>query len=49
MKENFPIVLKKCWKLVSLGGGEFSKSFFSILAKNMQNQKKFAKQKKFVF
>ena len=31
------------------GGGEFQKSFFSILAKNMQNQKMFAKQKKMYF
>ena len=30
-------------------GGNFKKSFFSILAKNIQNQKKFSKQKKFVF
>ena len=31
------------------GGGEFQKSFFSILAKNIQNQKKFFKQKNLYF
>ena len=30
-------------------GGDFKNRFFSILAKNIQNQKKFSKQKKFEF
>ena len=41
--------LKKMLGTSVFRGGGFQKSFFSILAKNIQNQKKFSKQKKFVF